>query len=98
MKTFQEHAEDQLYLAPNRIISKKEISNWRSYVKQLKENCLLFLKAQEYETAYKSLEILLDILDRGSMKYYIFLSDRAIDTSKTDPKIWCNHLFQAYLQ
>ncbi len=98
VKRFEQHAEDQDYCAPNRYISKKQRSGWRFYVKELLEKILLLIKTGEHETAYKSLEIILTILDRGSQKYWIFVSGHAIDASKTEPKKWCKYCFHAFLE
>ncbi len=98
IKRFKEHAEAQNFLAPNRYITKKQRSGWRFYVKDLLQKILLLIKAGEHEAAYKSLEIILTLLDCGSQKYWIFVSEFAIDASKTEPKKWCKYCFHAFLE
>ena len=96
VKLFQEYAKEQYYFAPNRFVSKKERSGWRSYVKQLLGDSLALMQAKEYKVVYQSLEIILSVLDKGT-RYHVFVSTRPFDASRTDPKLWCGHMFKSFL-
>lgn len=98
VELFWKNVDEWLYVRSNKIISKKERSGWRIYVKLLLADCLTLIQSWETEVAYKSLEIILNALDKGSMKKHVFVSERALDAAKVDPDVWCKYMLDAFLK
>lgn len=83
VESFIEHAYQQYYIAPNRMVPKKERSNWRFTAKRLIDQVLAFTTHPNYKE--KSVELYQEIYQLlcYASSHYVFASDEPFSTLKT---------------
>src|SRR5699024_2765837 len=84
VKAFIENAYAQNYFAPNRIVPKKERSNWRFTAKRLVNQVTELSGEERYAAACASLMVELYALSSYASDHYVFASGEPFDTIKID--------------
>ena len=79
---FIQYAEAQYYIAPNRIVPKKERSNWRFTAKRLVDQVTTLSSQPEYEKECTALLEKLYVLFCYASGHYVFASEEPFETLK----------------
>jgi hypothetical protein len=86
IETFIDHVQKDYYFAPNRVVPKKQRSQWRFLVKRFHKDLILVANQNETDlpAAAKLLEKLYNLLCHGC-GYYIFKTDDPLLTIPSAP-------------